>query len=75
MLMFALPLVNIHRVKSWLSRLVQLKNDTQMTNATWQRNTLCAVCNETPIIPQETDCHHMFCYYCLKVGYFSVILI
>ncbi len=62
--MFALPLVNVHRVKSWLFRLIRLKDENQVT---WIKNTLCAVCNETPIIPQEAKCHHIFCYYCLRV--------
>lgn len=63
--MFALPLVNVHRVKSWLTRLIKLKDENQAI--TVSRNTFCAVCNETPIIPQETQCQHVFCYYCLKV--------
>ena len=66
--MFALPLVNIHRVKSWLFQLIKLKDEKQ-TNSAWSKNTLCAVCNDTPIIPQETKCHHVFCYYCLRVNH------
>ncbi|XP_046650232.1 peroxisome biogenesis factor 2-like isoform X2 [Daphnia pulicaria] len=66
MLMFALPLVNVHRAKSWLTRLIKLKDDNP--SITVRRNTLCAVCNETPIIPQETQCQHVFCYYCLKAN-------
>lgn len=61
--MFALPLVNIHKVKSWLFQL-KLRDDNQPTLV---KNSLCAVCNEAPTLPQETNCHHIFCYYCLKV--------
>jgi len=64
--MFAMPLVNVHRLKSWLTRLIKLKDENQATSVI--RNTFCAVCNETPIVPQETtSCQHVFCYYCLKV--------
>lgn len=66
-LMFVLPLVNVHRVKSWFSRVVRLRDDTQ-ANMEVGKNSLCAVCNEVPIIPQEAECHHTFCYYCLTAN-------
>ncbi|XP_057370956.1 peroxisome biogenesis factor 2-like isoform X2 [Daphnia carinata] len=66
-LMFILPLVNVHRVKSWFSRVVMLREDTQ-TNIAVGKNSLCAMCNEVPIIPQKAECHHTFCYYCLTAS-------
>lgn len=67
-LMFALPLINVHRVKRWFSQLIRPEegiNDDFTLNTT---NSACAVCNEAPIIPQKTQCHHIFCYYCLKAN-------
>ena len=69
--MFALPLINVHRVKRWFSQLIRPEegiNDDFTLNTT---NSACAVCNEAPIIPQKTQCHHIFCYYCLKVYFKS----
>jgi hypothetical protein len=30
--MFAMPLVNVHRLKSWLTRLIKLKDENQATS-------------------------------------------
>ena len=65
--MFALPLINVHRVKRWFTQLTKLKEDNKGINVIVTRNELCAVCNDVPVIPQEAECHHIFCYYCLKV--------
>jgi len=65
--MFALPLINIHRAKRWFLEITQPKESLDPECTLTLRNSTCAVCNETPIIPQEAKCHHIFCYYCLKV--------
>lgn len=69
-LMFALPLINIHRAKRWFSEMIQQEESPDPQCALNIKNSECAVCDETPIIPQEAKCRHIFCYYCLKVTYF-----
>lgn len=64
--MFTLPLVNIHRLKRWLSSW-KAKTETGPEGKTHQANALCPACDDYPIIPQQSECNHIFCYYCLKV--------
>lgn len=66
--MFALPLINIHRARRWFTKLTKnLNSNEQQLGQRSAKNTLCAVCNEAPTLPQEAECRHIFCYYCLKV--------
>jgi len=67
-LMFALPLINVHRAKRWFSDIVQQKEPLDPECILNTRNSECAVCDEVPVIPQEAKCHHIFCYYCLEAN-------
>jgi len=67
LLMFTLPLVNIHRLKRWLSSW-KAKTETGPEGKTHQANALCPACDDYPIIPQQSECNHIFCYYCLKAN-------
>jgi len=66
LLMFTLPLVNVHKLRRWFSSW-KAKTSSNGNVITFETNINCAACNDAPVIPQRAACNHIFCYYCLKV--------
>ncbi|KAM4705849.1 peroxisome biogenesis factor 2 [Rhinophrynus dorsalis] len=66
-LIFLLPLINTHKLKSklfsWLKPLkVQGHNDPSLAVLCKE----CCLCGEWPAMPHTIGCSHVFCYYCIK---------
>jgi peroxin-2 len=61
--MFFLPLVNVQKIKSYISRMFY----SPMMAQTSIPEGVCPVCRSDPIqTPYIANCGHIFCYYCLK---------
>jgi len=63
-LLFLMPLLNFESLK----RKFQSKWSTKRQTGKAQVNHLCAICSESAFSPYVSNCEHLFCYYCLKVG-------
>ncbi|XP_046335775.2 peroxisome biogenesis factor 2-like [Haliotis rufescens] len=70
-LFFALPLVNLQRIKNTVVRWTFPRRTTQHPLVERSRHhlTSCGVCGEWPVDPQEIGCVHVFCYYCIHSNY------
>ncbi|XP_071455478.1 peroxisome biogenesis factor 2 isoform X2 [Hetaerina americana] len=66
LLAVTLPLINFRYVKRKIFRLFAGKKSVKPKDATLDKNSLCALCSEPPILPHVIGCPHIFCYYCIK---------
>lgn len=73
---FILPLINIVKIKNYLTRMVRGKPNptlcaTSMSERSRSDLLACAVCNQSPVNTREIGCNHCFCYYCVTVSILS----
>lgn len=73
---FILPLINVVKIKNYLTRLVREKPTASLSiTSPSQRSQsdllTCAVCNASPVNAREIGCIHCFCYYCVTVSLLS----
>jgi len=59
-----LPLVNTSRLKRWSHNIVR-KCGIQLSRPV---SNSCPVCNQVPCMPHQSECGHVYCYYCLRAS-------
>ncbi|XP_063974008.1 peroxisome biogenesis factor 2 [Diachasmimorpha longicaudata] len=69
-----LPMINFHYLKrcfvSYFSKR-GIKDTKGNIICRMTSQTLCPYCGETPVLPCQAGCHHIYCYYCMS-AYFKV---
>lgn len=66
-----LPLINFHYIKQLIIKFCyknrKIRGNVMLPKLT--RDTNCAYCHETPILPSHAGCEHIFCYYCINANF------
>ncbi|GIY87978.1 peroxisome biogenesis factor 2 [Caerostris darwini] len=63
---FALPLINIPKLKSFLKRTCMPKYYKSHYKKYFIQNNACLICGDVPNFPHTIGCSHVFCYYCIS---------
>lgn len=63
---FALPLINIHKIKGFLKRTCLPMYYKDHYKKYFVQNNSCAICGSIPNFPHTIGCSHVFCYYCIS---------
>ncbi|KAI4503136.1 hypothetical protein M0802_002180 [Mischocyttarus mexicanus] len=66
-----IPMINYHYLKQKIKRFWNNKNQDRIKRSfpIMNESTVCAYCNEKPILPTHAGCEHIFCYYCLQANF------
>ncbi|XP_033842041.1 peroxisome biogenesis factor 2 [Periophthalmus magnuspinnatus] len=63
-LIFFLPLINTHKIKSTVyTTIFGKKDEDKGGEVAWKE---CGFCGDWPTMPHTVGCKHVFCYYCVK---------
>ncbi|XP_059145530.1 peroxisome biogenesis factor 2-like [Physella acuta] len=71
-LFFLLPLINFQRIKNTVTRWVGVQRSNSQGHVRHRTNAdllSCAVCDQSPVMPREIGCRHVFCYYCVAANF------
>ncbi|KAG8194947.1 hypothetical protein JTE90_021408 [Oedothorax gibbosus] len=63
---FALPLINVQKLKGFFKRTCLPKYYRNHYKKYFIQNNSCAVCGSIPNFPHTIGCSHVFCYYCIS---------
>jgi len=68
LLAFIVPLINVHKLRAFLRKMMGSKGGPTKRNLT-SESTNCAICNSAAIMPSVTSsCEHIFCHYCASAN-------
>lgn len=68
-LLFLMPLINMDRIKSFLTRRFTKTRGKSKLHTLQHHSLACGVCNIEPAYnPYISSCGDIFCYYCLRAG-------
>lgn len=72
---FALPLINMRRVKNTVSKWIKGSSNVKATSCLIRRTlkdiNVCSVCDDVPTNAREIGCPHVFCYYCVMSSFIA----
>ncbi|KAF8792161.1 peroxisome biogenesis factor 2-like [Argiope bruennichi] len=63
---FALPLINVTKIKGFFKRTFMPKSYKSHYKKYFIHNNLCSICGDIPNFPHTFGCSHVFCYYCIS---------